>query len=175
MATIKEKSSKKQQGHVMHVYKLDTGAVGMTMPESPVVVTKKMVSSWGLLRRSKTYRENEHQMKLGENVENVKNVVVSEGRKSVAIMEATRKSAMVTINEGRKSVSSVNEGRKSVSSNVEGINVGAVAAFMGVKVLVSDMPGFMQVHAFRRARETYDGLDKFSSRHMACDIKKVHH
>lgn len=141
----------------MHVYRLDTGAGGMT-PESPAV-TKKMVSSgstWGMLRRSKTYRENEHHFKLGENA------VVSEGRKSVSIVEA-RKSSTVSIKEGRKSV----------SSKGEAINVGTVAAFLKVKVLVTDMPGFMQVHAFRCARQTYDSLDKFSSKHLACDIKKV--
>ncbi|CAN1216649.1 Dynein light chain, cytoplasmic [Linum perenne] len=35
------------------------------------------------------------------------------------------------------------------------------------------MPGFMQVHAFRCARRTFDSLDKFSSKHMAYNMKKV--
>ncbi|KAK8501349.1 hypothetical protein V6N13_027047 [Hibiscus sabdariffa] len=63
------------------------------------------------------------------------------------------------------------EGRKSVS-HVE-TNLASVISFLQVKVLVSDMPGFMQVHAFRCARRTYDSLEKFSSRHMAYNIKKV--
>ncbi|GAB2289219.1 hypothetical protein Dimus_023523 [Dionaea muscipula] len=42
-----------------------------------------------------------------------------------------------------------------------------------VKVLVTDMPGFMQVHAVRFARLTYDSMDKFSARLMACNLKKV--
>lgn len=63
------------------------------------------------------------------------------------------------------------EGRKSVS-HVE-TNLSSVISFLQVKVLVSDMPGFMQVHAFRCARRTYDSLDKFSSRHMAYNMKKV--
>ncbi|KAE7998852.1 hypothetical protein FH972_003351 [Carpinus fangiana] len=63
------------------------------------------------------------------------------------------------------------EARKSVS-HVE-TNLASVAAFLQVKVLVSDMPGFMQVHAFRCARCTYDSLEKFSSKHMAFNLKKV--
>jgi dynein light chain LC8-type len=63
------------------------------------------------------------------------------------------------------------EARKSVS-HVE-TNLASVATFLQVKVLVSDMPGFMQVHAFRCARRTYDSLDKFSSKHMAFNVKKV--
>ncbi|XP_022756477.1 uncharacterized protein LOC111304218 [Durio zibethinus] len=62
------------------------------------------------------------------------------------------------------------EGRKSVS-HVE-TNLSSVISFLQVKVLVSDMPGFMQVHAFRCARRTYDSLEKFSSRHMAYNMKK---
>lgn len=63
------------------------------------------------------------------------------------------------------------EARKSVS-HVE-TNIGSVASFLQVKVLVTDMPGSMQVRAFRCARRTYDSLDKFSSKHMAFNIKKV--
>ncbi|XWS70679.1 hypothetical protein CRYUN_Cryun03dG0067600 [Craigia yunnanensis] len=62
------------------------------------------------------------------------------------------------------------EGRKSVS-HIE-TNLSSVISFLQVKVLVSDMPGFMQVHAFRCARRTYDSLEKFSSRHMAYNMKK---
>ncbi|KAF8400679.1 hypothetical protein HHK36_013979 [Tetracentron sinense] len=62
------------------------------------------------------------------------------------------------------------EARKSVS-HVE-TNVTSVAAFLQVKVLVSDMPGFMQVHAFRCAKRTYDSSEKFSSKHMAYNLKK---
>ncbi|KAJ4846948.1 hypothetical protein Tsubulata_037995 [Turnera subulata] len=62
------------------------------------------------------------------------------------------------------------EARKSVS-HVE-TNLASVASFLQVKVLVSDMPGFMQVHAFRCARRTYDSLEKFSSKHMAYNLKK---
>ncbi|KAM1061725.1 hypothetical protein ACFX2I_026119 [Malus domestica] len=60
--------------------------------------------------------------------------------------------------------------RKSVS-HVE-TNLASVASFLQVKVLASDMPGFMQVHAFRSARRTYDSLEKFSSKHMAYNLKK---
>ncbi|XP_062010587.1 uncharacterized protein LOC133726973 [Rosa rugosa] len=64
----------------------------------------------------------------------------------------------------------VESARKSVS-HVES-NLVSVASFLQVKVLVSDMPGFMQVHAFRSARRTYDSLEKFSPKHMAYNLKK---
>ncbi|XP_041004782.1 uncharacterized protein LOC121249963 [Juglans microcarpa x Juglans regia] len=62
------------------------------------------------------------------------------------------------------------EARKSVS-HIE-TNLASVAAFLQVKVLVTDMPEFMQVHAFKCARRTYDSLEKFSSKHMAFNMKK---
>lgn len=62
------------------------------------------------------------------------------------------------------------EARRSVS-HVE-TNLSSVASFLQIKVLVSDMPGFMQTHAFRCARTTYDSQEKFSSRHMAYNMKK---
>ncbi|KAK3210885.1 hypothetical protein Dsin_015591 [Dipteronia sinensis] len=62
------------------------------------------------------------------------------------------------------------EGRKSVSC-VE-TNLGSVIGFLQVKVLVSDMPAFMQAHAFRCGRTTYDSLEKFSSKHIAYNMKK---
>ncbi|XP_019052905.1 PREDICTED: uncharacterized protein LOC104595354 [Nelumbo nucifera] len=62
------------------------------------------------------------------------------------------------------------EARKSVS-HVEA-NISTVASSLQVKVLVADMPAFMQVHAFRCARRTYDSLQKFSSKHMAYNLKK---
>lgn len=63
------------------------------------------------------------------------------------------------------------EGRKSVS-HIE-TNVKSVALFLQVKVIAADMPEFMQAHAFRCARRTYDSLEKFSSKHMAYNMKKV--
>ncbi|XP_038699433.1 uncharacterized protein LOC119996748 [Tripterygium wilfordii] len=70
----------------------------------------------------------------------------------------------------RRGAEEIVEARKSVS-HVE-TNLSSVAAFLQVKVLVTDMPGFMQVHAFRSARRTFDSLEKFSSKHMAYNIKK---
>ncbi|XP_027333057.1 uncharacterized protein LOC113847923 [Abrus precatorius] len=103
-----------------------------------------------------------------------------EGRKSLSCIEATASPAArgITVEEGRKSVSHIEtglaagrvvEGRKSVSQ-IETLS--SVAAYLQVKVLVSDMPSFMQVHAFRCARRTYDSLEKFSSKHIAHNIKK---
>ncbi|XP_042518577.1 uncharacterized protein LOC122092323 [Macadamia integrifolia] len=70
---------------------------------------------------------------------------------------------------GRGAVNLV-EARKSVS-HVE-TNLSSVAAFLQVKVLATDMPGFMQVHAFRCARRTYDSLEKISTKHVAHNMKK---
>ncbi|KAK4430758.1 hypothetical protein Salat_0837500 [Sesamum alatum] len=74
------------------------------------------------------------------------------------------------VTESRKSVSIVQE-RRSVSE-VEA-NAESAAALLQVRVLASDMPSFMQVHAFRCARTTVESLDKFSSKQMAYSIKKV--
>ncbi|KAI3827337.1 hypothetical protein L1987_01410 [Smallanthus sonchifolius] len=52
------------------------------------------------------------------------------------------------------------------------INVAEVADLYQVRVLVTDMPPFMQVHAFRCARRTFDSLDKFSPRQIAFNMKK---
>lgn len=154
------KEKPKKGGATMHVYKLDTGH-GMA-PPSPMV-TKKMVSSsrsWGLLKRSKTYRENNvDQIKSGEKVISV---VEEKGRKSVS-----------NVVEARKSSVSIMEGRKSVASKVEAINVETMAGFLKAKVLVTDMPGFMQVHALRCARQTYDCLEKFTPKTLAHNMKKV--
>lgn len=65
----------------------------------------------------------------------------------------------------------VERGRRSVSQ-IES-NVRSVAAFLQVRVVVADMPEFMQVQAFRCARRTYDSLEKFSYKHMAHNIKMV--
>ncbi|KAK4265235.1 hypothetical protein QN277_026315 [Acacia crassicarpa] len=84
--------------------------------------------------------------------------VIVEGRKSVSHIE-TNLSAVRGVVEGRKSVSQI-ETLSSVTANLQ------------VKVLVTDMPSFMQVQAFRCARRTYDSLEKFSSKHIAHNIKK---
>lgn len=76
---------------------------------------------------------------------------------------------------GGRGINNYAEARKSVS-HVEtnlGTNLASVISFLQVKVLACDMPGFMQVHAFRCARTTYDSLEKFSSKHIAFNIKRV--
>ncbi|KAL5065069.1 hypothetical protein RYX36_026806, partial [Vicia faba] len=114
-----------------------------------------------------------------------------EGRNSVSCIEASSSPAIITtttrrgniVEEGRKSVSYVEtkfvesekvvgkfvEARKSVSQ-IETLS--SVIECLEVKVLVSDMPSFMQVHAFRCARRTYDSLEELSSKHIAHNIKK---
>ncbi|XP_028077470.1 uncharacterized protein LOC114279428 [Camellia sinensis] len=139
-----------QKKGAMYLYKLAQN------PEanSPPATMKKAASRnhWGL-RRSKTYRENE-----------------GGGRRRLVVEEEGGGEVVV---EARKSVFSI-EGRKSVShveNNVEA--AAAAAAFLQVKVLVTDMPGLMQVQAFRCARRTYDRLEMFSSKHIAYNLKKV--
>lgn len=43
----------------------------------------------------------------------------------------------------------------------------------GVKVVSADMPPFMQIHAVDCARKTHDSLEKFTSKTLACTLKKV--
>ncbi|KAL5228888.1 hypothetical protein ABZP36_017153 [Zizania latifolia] len=52
------------------------------------------------------------------------------------------------------------------------IDMKEVVAVLGVRVMAADMPPFMQLHAFRCAKRSHDGLDKFSSRQLAHDVKK---
>ncbi|GAB4832879.1 hypothetical protein Ancab_006896 [Ancistrocladus abbreviatus] len=106
-------------------------------------------------------------------------VVAVEGRESSEEKDLG-KVGMLT--ERRKSVSHaeganwyrgkfVEGGRKSMG-HVESENVAAEIALQQVKVLVTDMPGFMQMHAYRCARLTYDSLEKFSAKHVAYNMKK---
>lgn len=128
----------------MYVYKLASGTDPTPEIESPGKKPVVPRGYWGL-RKSKTYRESDH----------------SGGQRAVE--------GGGDVIEVRKSVSTV--GRRSVS-HVE-TNVASVAAFLQVKVLVTDMPGFMQVHAFRCARTSMDSMEKFSSKHIAHNLKKV--
>lgn len=81
----------------------------------------------------------------------------SEDDDGVGAREAVKKGVWI---EGRKSVSAVETNSRSV------------AAFLQVRILTADMPRDMQVHACRCARQTYDCLEKFSSKLMASNIKK---
>ncbi|AED92796.1 unnamed protein product [Arabidopsis thaliana] len=77
-------------------------------------------------------------------------------------------------NERKKGGGAAEEGRKSVS-HVErdtAARIEAAAEMLTVRILAADMPGFMQAHAFRCARMTLDSLEKFSSKHMAFNLKK---
>ncbi|KAI7735732.1 hypothetical protein M8C21_004635 [Ambrosia artemisiifolia] len=179
---------------VMHVYKLDTG----NHPPEPhhnnlstTTTTKKiLVRSLGaLLRRSKTYRETNHTITSSK--EDTKEVVIESSRKSLPIViNGGRTSVVPAIKDGRKSASVVEEGkgrkgapgvevgvvagRRSAENRAEMvlINVAEVADLYQVRVLVTDMPAFMQVHAFRCARRTFESLDVSSPRQIACNMKK---
>ncbi|GJN18675.1 hypothetical protein PR202_gb05860 [Eleusine coracana subsp. coracana] len=70
---------------------------------------------------------------------------------------------------GRRS--DVEPGRRSMPEME--INIKEVIAMLGVKVMAADMPPFMQLHAFRCAKRSFDSLEKFSSRQLAHDVKKV--
>ncbi|XP_076919190.1 uncharacterized protein LOC143579899 [Bidens hawaiensis] len=173
----------------MHVYKLDTGNHQPEPHPSTTTTTKKIIirSLGSLLRRSKTYRETNH------NHINNNNNSTKEDTKEV-VLETSRKSLPVAVDGGRRPVPAIKDGRKSASVVEEGkkgkvgievgrrsaenraemvmINVGEVADLYQVKVLVTDMPAFMQVHAFRCARRTFDSLDKSSPRQIAFNMKK---
>ncbi|KAK9149680.1 hypothetical protein Scep_008437 [Stephania cephalantha] len=91
----------------------------------------------------------------GHNVKGDEKILVDQSRKSFKGEEMR-----VLVDQARKSVSHVET------------NLGSVASFLHVKVLAVDMPGYVQVHAFKCARRTFDSLEKFSSKHMAYNIKK---
>ncbi|GJY36203.1 dynein light chain, partial [Tanacetum coccineum] len=95
-----------------------------------------------------------------------------DNRKTVSLIEEGRKTVSGT--EERKLVSRVEVGRRSVENRADMvmINVGEIAELLQVRVIVTDMPGFMQVHAFRCARQTFDSLEKFSPRQIAFNMKK---
>uniref|UniRef100_A0A803MQD1 Dynein light chain n=1 Tax=Chenopodium quinoa TaxID=63459 RepID=A0A803MQD1_CHEQI len=65
----------------------------------------------------------------------------------------------------------VEKARKSTGAKLEN-DMGSAIALLQVKVLVTDMPAFMQIQAFQCARNTYDSLEKFSAKHIAFNLKK---
>ncbi|XP_055801317.1 uncharacterized protein LOC129870530 [Solanum dulcamara] len=167
----------KQNKGSMYVYNLDTGnpkskSKPKPKPEPDLsTMLKKGISKGWPLRKSKTYRENNVVMTTtrttkGETTR--KSVSSIEGQ--VVVVNKEIASSRNPILESRKSASCIIGTRKSVT-HVE-LNVASMAAILQVKVLVTDMPGFMQVHAFKCARTTYDSLEKFSSKHMAYSMKK---
>ncbi|KAI3694812.1 hypothetical protein L1987_77793 [Smallanthus sonchifolius] len=151
----------KHKKGVMHVYKLDTGN-HHPLATPPPSTTKKAASSrsWGLLKRSKTYRETELN-RQNYVKEEKKEIIEESARKSVSVIEGGRKSVSVMEFAGRRSV-----------GNTAEMSVVNVAALLQVRVLVTDMPGFMQIHAFRCARQTFDSLEKFSPKQIALNLKK---
>ncbi|KAL4571519.1 hypothetical protein LXL04_018279 [Taraxacum kok-saghyz] len=157
-------SHQNQKKGVMYVYKLDTGGGRHHLPPQtpPPSIDKKVVSrSWGLLKRSKTYREKELYPQFCYDKEEKKEMVQESARKSVSVVEGGRKSVSVMESAGRRSV-----------GNAAEMSLGPVAALMQVRVLVTDMPAFMQIHAFRCARQTFDSLEKFSPKQIALNLKK---
>ncbi|KAL0337426.1 UNVERIFIED_CONTAM: Dynein light chain, cytoplasmic [Sesamum calycinum] len=110
----------------------------------PASLKNAISKGWGSLVRSKTYRES------SDHGEKRREEVAAESRKSVSIAQE----------------------RRSVSSEVEANAAGSAAELLEVRVLASDMPALMQVHAFCCARTTFESLEKFSSKHMAYNIKK---
>ncbi|PHT51587.1 Dynein light chain 1, cytoplasmic [Capsicum baccatum] len=175
----------KQNKGSMYVYNLDTGnPKSKPKPESDIsIMLKKGISKGWPLRRSKTYRENHHQGESKNNNNNNNVVVMSTARKSVSSIEGVvvvnnvkeeieiSKNNNPIVEYSRKSASCIESSTRKSVTNVE-LNVASMAAILQVKVLVTDMPGFMQVHAFKCARNTYDSLEKFSSKHMAYNMKK---
>ncbi|KAK9101956.1 hypothetical protein Sjap_019210 [Stephania japonica] len=106
----------------------------------------------------------------GHNVKGEENELVDQSRKPFKGEEKILDDQSKKAFKGEEMRMLVDQARKSVS-HVE-TNLGSVASFLHVKVLAVDMPGYMQVHAFKCARRTFDSLEKFSSKHMAYNIKK---
>ncbi|GMH04503.1 hypothetical protein Nepgr_006343 [Nepenthes gracilis] len=152
----------------MYVYEIGSGS--RTPEYHPTTVTKRVVSKgWGL-RKPKTSKETGDGGKEstlsggggGKSVEKFMGVFV-EGRKSASNVESS-----LEIRGGKF----VDVGRKSVGHRENAAILGSEVALLQVKVLVTDMPAFMQLHAFRCARRTFDSLEKFSPKVMAHSMKK---
>lgn len=151
---------------------------------------------------NETVKERERERKSVSSVEgilmslansnNKNNKVIMEGRKSVSNIEVEEKGKGMGFpfpqdlqgnkEGGRKSVSHVENNvayvgkfaekpRKSTGVKLETDVVSAVA-LLQVKVLVTDMPAFMQIQAFQCARKTFDSLETFSAKHIAFNLKK---
>ncbi|KAL6884554.1 hypothetical protein ACP4OV_010490 [Aristida adscensionis] len=105
-------------------------------------------------------------------------VDVAPGRKSMSSFIATQKDEGICLEKsrvhlpglGQREIMDVMPGRKSMPEME--INIKEAVAVLGVRVMAADMPPFMQLHAFRCAKRSYDSLDKFSSRQLAHDVKK---
>lgn len=98
--------------------------------------------------------------------EGEKKKLVEGGRKSVSHVENNMAYVGKFVEKSRKST-----GAK-LESNNNNRNVESAMELLQVKVLVTDMPGFMQLHASQCARKTYDSLEKFSAKHLAFNLKK---
>lgn len=157
MAATNEKQKK---AGFMSLYKpaaaTGTHRIQLPEPKKPSTKDKNYISrSWLLMRKPKGVRSSQDQVEHG----------------GERVIEQVGGGGDSGGNGGGGGREVVVEGRKSVS-HVE-TNLASVISFLQVKVLVSDMPSFMQVHAFKCARRTYDSLEKFSAKHMAYNMKKV--
>ncbi|KAJ7978893.1 Dynein light chain like [Quillaja saponaria] len=176
-------TQEKQKRGFKFIYKAGNGSQRKKEFEPDVMVDKKPILLSWISRKSKTCPDNKtsgRRSRLEADVGGGGGMV--EARKSVShidthLIEARKSMFHIEPNmvEARKSVSHINtnlvEARKSVSQMET--NSASVIAFLQVKVMVSDMPSFMQVHAFRCARKTFDSLEKFSPKHMAFNMKKA--
>ncbi|MED6158851.1 hypothetical protein PIB30_036765 [Stylosanthes scabra] len=62
--------------------------------------------------------------------------------------------------------------RKSLCGGSLKVDLGDVFAVNGVRVVSSDMPPFMQIHAVDSARKAFDSMEKFTSKSLASTLKK---
>ncbi|XP_047329332.1 uncharacterized protein LOC124932711 [Impatiens glandulifera] len=156
-----------------YVYKLAAAAGSPQLPPAmaqPEVVKRTILSRsyWGLSKQSKLTnrkRDDDH-VDVEADVDRLES-----GKKEIIISKGRRSDVVVRVpDEMRKPAAETR--RRSVSHVEVMASAAAVATGLRVKVLVTDMPGFMQVHAFRCARKCYDSLESFSSKIMAHTIKK---
>ncbi|KAL9267711.1 Dynein light chain, cytoplasmic-like protein [Drosera capensis] len=189
MATSKETKPKNIGKDKHYVYNI--GTVGSRTPDHPppmTTVTNRVISiGWGL-RKSKSVKECVTGQQMG-----AKGGYAANGRKSLCKVEEGQNGKVETnasdwvkvgkLLEERKSVSCVEgvkgyegklleKGRKSNGHNGEIISLAYEVEVNKVQVLVTDMPGFMQGHAFRCARRTFDSMEKFSAKLTAFNLKK---
>ncbi|CAN8244168.1 unnamed protein product [Cochlearia groenlandica] len=157
-----EEKPKKHKKSLMNFYKfsITTSKHSLINPKSsklktmnniPPPIPKEDIAKPNIIKSNKT-----HESRLVRDIFELKSTCSSSNDQ--------RKRCGGAVEEGRKSVSHVERDTAA--------RIASAAEMLTVKILAADMPGFMQAHAFRCARTTLDSLEKFSSKHMAFNLKK---
>ncbi|KAF5476905.1 hypothetical protein F2P56_003595 [Juglans regia] len=116
---------------------------------------KKKIHKVKVIEKRREPREGLDVKPLPEKVKDIEPKDLLDGH------DINRLSVSLTLRGGRR--------RSFCGSQVE---LADIFAGSGVKVVAVDMPPFMQIHVTDCARKAYDSMEKFTSKTLACTIKK---